>query len=591
MKISDYIVEYLIKNGIRDVFGYPGGMVTHFMDSLGRRKGEIATHITYHEQGAAFAACGYAQASGKVGVAFATSGPGATNLMTGICNAYFDSIPTVFITGQVNTNEAKGNLPIRQRGFQETDIVSMASGVTKAAFYIRDAGMVKETLERAFSIAMSGRKGPVLLDVPMDVLRFEIEQESPEQGKAQTPGGENTAAPSQADSRGGQDISDACRSGEFVRCLEEALLLAKRPCLLLGNGIRTAGQIEQIRKMTCNCRMPVVSSMLAVDIIPEDIGLQGIYYGFIGAYGNRSANFVAAKCDLLICLGSRLDVRQVGGQRERFAPNARIIRVDIDEGELKVKIREDEQQFLMPLEQAIPLLQKVLLQKDSYGEWLAVCGTIKEKIKYIDEKEPNRVVNAISRLTGDDCSIVADVGQNMVWVAQSFHMKHRQRLYMSGGHGAMGYALPAAIGIYYATHRPVVCFCGDGGFQMNIQELQFVSANRLPITVIVLNNQSLGMIRHFQEMYFECNYYYTVSDHGYTVPDFCAIAKAYGIRAERIAGLDEVKKMQFDERMPQLYEVVFDDRTVVSPKLEFGKPNQDQEPLLDRALYEYLMEL
>lgn len=591
MRVSDYIVEYLIKNDIRDIFGYPGGMVTHLMDSLGKRRNEIATHITYHEQGAAFAACGYAQASGKVGVAFATSGPGATNLLTGVCNAYFDSIPTVFITGQVNTNEAKGELRIRQKGFQETDIVSMVSGVTKAAIYIRDAGMVAESLEQAFFLAMSGRKGPVLLDVPMNVFRSEIEPGIAEQKKVQASEEEKeTANPYQRGQSGGE-CRNASREGAFIQCLREALLLAKRPCLLLGNGIRTAGQIEQIRKVILNCRIPVVSSMLAVDMIPEDLGLQGTYYGFIGAYGNRSANFVVAKCDLLICLGTRLDVRQVGGQRERFAPDARIIRVDIDAGELEVRIREDEQQFLMPLEQAIPLLQEVLPQKDSYGEWLAVCQTIKEKIKYIDEKEPNRVVNAISRLTGDDNSIVADVGQNMVWVAQSFHMKHGQRLYMSGGHGAMGYALPAAIGIYYATHRPVVCFSGDGGIQMNIQELQFVAANHLPITVIVLNNQSLGMIRHFQEMYFECNYYYTVSDHGYTVPDFCAIAKAYGIRAERIAGVDEVKRMQFNDWEPKLYEVVFDDRTVVSPKLEFGKPNQDQEPLLDRTLYEYLMKL
>lgn len=594
MKVSDYIVEYFIKNDIRDVFGYPGGMVTHLMDSLGKRKGEIAAHITYHEQGAAFAACGYAQASGKVGVAFATSGPGATNLLTGICNAHFDSIPTVFITGQVNTNEAKGSLPVRQRGFQETDIVSMASGVTKAAMYIRDAGMVEEALEQAFSIAVSGRKGPVLLDIPMNVFRAEIEPGSTGRNKAQAPNGEKTEAepvklcPKEQD---GGEHPDAWNGREFTKCLNEALSLAKRPCLLLGNGIKAAGQIEQVRKMILNCRIPVVSSMLAVDMIPEDIGLEGIYYGFIGAYGNRSANFVVAKCDLLICLGSRLDVRQVGGVRERFAPDAEIIRVDIDAGELALRIREDERQFLMPLEQAVPLLGKALPQGNPYEDWLAVCGTIKGKLKYIDEKEPNKVVNAISRLTADDCSIVADVGQNMVWAAQSFHMKHMQRMYMSGGHGAMGYALPAAIGIYYATRRPVVCFCGDGGLQMNIQELQFVSANRLPITVIVLNNQSLGMIRHFQEMYFASKYYYTVSDNGYTVPDFCAVAEAYGIRSERIEGMEQVCKMQFDERDPRLYEVVFDDRTVVSPKLEFGKPNQDQEPLLDRALYEYLMEL
>lgn len=590
MKVSDYIVEYLIANGISDVFGYPGGMVTHLMDSLGRRKEEITTHITYHEQGAAFAACGYAQASGKVGVAFATSGPGATNLLTGICNAYFDSIPTVFITGQVNTDEVKGSLRVRQKGFQETDIVSMASGVTKAAIYIREAGMVEEALKEAFALAMSGRKGPVLLDIPMNVFRGEMEPKEHVGAGNQTDSERKEAVVREKNPDGCVCVDDG-RDEAFVQCLEKALLLAKRPCILLGNGIKTAGQVEQLRKVIQTCKIPTVSSMLAVDIIPEDIGLEGTYYGFIGAYGNRSANFVVAKCDLLICLGSRLDVRQVGGHRENFAPKAQIIRVDIDEGELEAKIREDEKQFLMSVERAIPLLQMVLAKGRSYSEWLGVCRKIKEKVKYVDEKEPNKVVNAISRLVQDDCSIVADVGQNMVWVAQSFHMKHRQRLYMSGGHGAMGYALPAAIGIYYATHRPVICFSGDGGFQMNIQELQFVSANRLPITMIVLNNQSLGMIRHFQEMYFEGSYYYTVKDGGYAVPDFCAIARAYGIQAARVVGAEGVKGMQFDNQIPQLYEVVLDDRTVVSPKLEFGKPNQDQEPLLDRELYDYLMRI
>lgn len=590
MKVSDYIVEYLIANGITDVFGYPGGMVTHLMDSLGRRKEEIATHITYHEQGAAFAACGYAQASGKVGVAFATSGPGATNLLTGVCNAYFDSIPTVFITGQVNTNEAKGSLGVRQRGFQETDIVSMASSVTKAAIYIHAADMVEEALKKAFVLAMSGRKGPVLLDIPMNVFRSEMEPKEHVGAGNQTDCEHKEAVVREVNSDGGVCVDDV-RDEAFVQCLEKALLLAERPCILLGNGIKTARQVEQLREVIQICKIPTVSSMLAVDIIPEDIGLEGTYYGFIGAYGNRSANFVVAKCDLLICLGSRLDVRQVGGHRENFAPEAQIIRVDIDEGELEAKIREDEEQFLMSVERAIPLLQRVLAKGWSYGEWLGVCKTIKEKVKYVDEKDPNKVVNAISQLVQDGCSIVADVGQNMVWVAQSFHMKHRQRLYMSGGHGAMGYALPASIGIYYATHRPVICFSGDGGFQMNIQELQFVSANRLPITMIVLNNQSLGMIRHFQEMYFEGSYYYTVKDGGYAVPDFCAIARAYGIQAARVAGTEGVKGMQFDNQIPQLYEIVFEDRTVVSPKLEFGKPNQDQEPLLDRELYEYLMRI
>lgn len=578
MKVSDYIVEYLIQQGITDVFGYPGGMVTHLMDSFGKYEDRIKAHITYHEQGAAFAACGYAQASDKVGVAFATSGPGATNLLTGICNAYFDSIPTVFITGQVNTFESKGNSGIRQKGFQETDIISMVSGVTKKAFYVEAAADIGRILAQAFRIATEDRKGPVVLDIPMNIFRAEID------------------AAGQADHF--EEIcskdDSAGRCEAYRKCLEIALKRAKRPCLLLGNGIKIDHRVEEIRELVRKCPIPVVSSMLAVDIIPEESGLEGTYYGFVGAYGNRTANFVVAKSDLLISLGSRLDVRQVGGKRENFAPQAQIIRVDIDEFELENQIRSDECQFLLPLSKAIPILKSTIMENCSanqYSGWLSVCQEIKRRIKYTDEKQPNRIINAISRNVPDDYSIAADVGQNMVWVAQSFRMKQDQRLYLSGGHGSMGYALPAAIGIYYATRKPVICFSGDGGFQMNIQELQFVVREQLPIKMIIVNNMSLGMIRHFQEMYFESNYYYTVAQKGYTTPDFCRVALAYGIKAFRITDLKEIGAMNLDSPEPELYEIMLSDDTIVAPKLEFGKPNQDQEPLLDRGLYQYLMEL
>lgn len=573
MKVSDYIVEYLINMGISDIFGYPGGMVTHLMDSLGKREDEIKTHITYHEQAAAFAACGYAQASDKVGVAFATSGPGATNLITGIGNAYYDSIPTVFITGQVNTFESKGDSNIRQKGFQETNIVPMVSEITKAAFCVKDANELPIFLEKAFQIAREDRKGPVLIDIPMNIFRSNI---IAQEFSGKVYNNEDLKFPALRD---------------FEACLKEALKIAKRPCLVLGNGLKIDHQINNIRGILRTCPLPVVSSMLAVDIIPEGQGLEGVYYGFIGAYGNRTANFVVAKSDLLICLGTRLDVRQVGGKREQFAPNAQIIRIDIDEAELENKIRDDEYSFRLSLKAAIPVLRRVFAGFDSYEEWLRVCKQIKKQIKYIDEKEPNRFINAISRCTPDGYSIVADVGQHMVWVAQSFRMKPEQRIYFSGGMGAMGYALPAAIGIYYATKRPVMCFVGDGGLQMNIQEFQFLAREQLPVKIIVLNNIALGMIRHFQEMYFDSNYYYTIPGGGYTAPDFVRIAEAYGIKGSRLNNVNEIEEIELDGLYSELFEIVIKEDTYVFPKLEFGKPNQDQEPLLDRALYNYLMEL
>lgn len=573
MKVSDWIADFLIEKQITDIFGYPGGMLTHFMDSLGKREDQIQTHIAYHEQAAAFAACGYAQASGKVGVAFATSGPGATNLITGIGNAYFDSIPTLFITGQVNTFESKGTSAMRQRGFQETNIVPMVQEITKAAFYIDQPEDVCRVFREAYRVAMEGRRGPVLIDVPMNIFRSEIE---PEQ------------ADCQAETKNPENMEEVKR---FEECLRSALQQAKRPCLVLGNAVKTDRQIANIRGILRSCPLPVVTSMLAVDIVPEGQGLEGIYYGFIGAYGNRTANFVVAKSDLLICLGTRLDVRQVGGRRERFAPDAQIIRVDIDENELANTIRDDDYNFAILLKYAVSSLRRVLSECRAYTEWLAVCAQIKKQIKYMDEKEPNRYVNEISKWIPDGCCVTADVGQHMIWVAQSFRMKPEQRLYLSGGMGSMGYALPAAIGVYYATRKPVICFVGDGGLQMNLQELQFLVRDRLPIKIIVLNNAALGMIRHFQEMYFEGNYFYTTPKGGYTVPDFVKVADAYGIRSRRISEIEEIRTREFDVEEPELLEIVLKGDTYVFPKLEFGKPNQDQEPLLDRDLYNYLMEL
>lgn len=577
MKASDYIVDFLVRRGITDVFGYPGGMVTHLMDSLGKKEQYIKTHITYHEQAAAFAACGYAQSSDKVGVAFATSGPGATNLITGIGNAYFDSIPTVFITGQVNTFESKGNSNIRQKGFQETSIVPMVKEITKESFYVSHVNELPEILSKAFAIANEGRKGPVLIDIPMNIFRSEIDVGT-YTGKEYV-----------------QDSSlDDCNDLE-VRLKEElgnSLSMARRPCLLLGNGIKIDHQIDNIRGILRVCPMPVVTSMISVDIIPEGQELEGLYYGFIGAYGNRTANFVVAKSDLLICMGTRLDVRQVGAKREQFAPNAKIIRIDIDSAELENCVHFDESGYKLSLSKAIPIFREIVIaNKFNYNDWLGVCKNIKKNVKYIDEREPNRIINAISRLVPDGDSIVADVGQHMVWVAQSFKMKPNQRAYFSGGMGSMGYSLPAAIGIYYSTKRPVFCFVGDGGLQMNIQELQFLVRENIPIKIIIMDNSALGMIRHFQEMYFESNYYYTIQGNGYSVPDFEKIAKAYGIESCTVNGVDEIDKDLLENSHPALICVKLKGDTYVFPKLEYGKPNQDQEPLLDRELYNYLNSL
>lgn len=560
MKVSDYIVEYLINKGVKDVFGYPGGMVTHLMDSLNKYKGKIDSHLTYHEQAAAFSACGYAQSTGKVGVAYATSGPGATNLITGICNAYFDSIPVLFITGQVNTNESKGDFNVRQRGFQETDIVAMVEGVTKYAVRITDAALMKYELDKAFSIMQEGRKGPVLLDIPMNIFRADIKP----------------------DALGGYIEDNKVLDNNYSVLLDK-LYKAKRPVFLIGNGIKLSNSSNLLNDVVSKLQIPTVSSMLAVDALGDN----DLNFGFIGAYGDREANFIVNKSDLVISLGARLDVRQVGAVRSNFAPTAEIVRVDIDEGELSYKVHDDEIQIKADVYDVLSFINNNIKVQLDIDEWIGVCNEIKSKLRGIDEKRPNRLIKALSHYMPEDIEIFTDVGQNQVWVAQSLPVKKR-KVYYSGGHGAMGYSLPAAIGACIANKVPIVSVNGDGGIQMNIQELQTIAREKLPVKIIVLNNYSLGMIRHFQEMYFEDRYVQTVSSGGYTVPDFKAIANAYGINYFYVESEEDISADLFASDKATIIEIGLNENTYVFPKLEFGKPNNDQEPLMDRELFDYL---
>ena len=573
VKVSDYIVEFLVENGVQHVFGYPGGMVTHFMDSLSKYSPRIQSHLSYHEQAAAFEACAYAQAGGGLGAAYATSGPGATNLITGICHAYFDSVPVIFLTGQVNTFEARDKYNVRQRGFQETNIVDMVKNVTKYAAYIDSAEKLVYELHKACRLALSGRKGPVLLDIPMDVqkaffLREKIGIRQKENG---------------GKSRGGVKFLLKDRTLLF-----KEMHGASRPCLLLGAGVKSIPQ-ERLLAFVESVNMPVVTSMIAVDRIPKEHPLN---FGFLGAYGSRAANFIVAKSDLVLVLGSRMDVRQVGGERKNFAPGAKLIRVDFDPAELQYKVHEDEIAIRADATDVIRVLtEDYSVPEDKYRAWLDCCREIFTRLRGTDEQSGNRYVEALSRYIPENTVITADVGQNQVWVAQSCAVKWGQKILFSGGMGAMGYSLPAAIGAYYAEGRPVVSFHGDGGIQMNLQELEFIRREKLPVKVIVFNNYALGMIRHFQEMYFYKNYTQTVAGGGYSAPDFKKLAEAYDMVYFCYEDVSEITGdfMKTDESV--LVEIKLREETYVFPKVEFGKPNQDQEPTLDRDLYRRLMEM
>lgn len=564
MKVSDYIVDFLAQKGITDVFGYPGGMVTHLMDSLSKQDA-VSAHLNYHEQAAAFAACGYAQVSHRPGVAFATSGPGATNLVTGIANAYFDSIPCLFITGQVNTYESKKHLKVRQYGFQETDIVSIVQPVTKYAALITEAEAIRYELEKAYALALSGRPGPVLLDIPMNIQRADIELSL---------------------LKGFEDTPPVPDFSLLPKVLEQ-LYQAKRPCILVGAGVKTADTVALFRHLAKTLSIPVVSSMIAVDVCDSEVP----YYGFAGAYGDRRANFILAKSDLIVSLGSRMSIRQVGAQKGNFSLQAKLIRFDVDQDEMTNTVKQGELQIHIELRHALEWLSNHAQGACQVQDWLAVCDELSTTLSGIDDLAPHKLIHAISDIIPDHTVVTTDVGQNQVWVSQAFKTKKSQTLLFSGGHGAMGYSLPAAIGAYYASKNTVISFNGDGGFQMNLQELQFIKRENLPIKIIVFNNKALGMIRHFQEMYFESNYFQTVEAQGYQAPSFEKIAYAYDIPYHLVESREDLHADLFSGPSPALIEVFLPGDSYVYPKLAMGKPNQDQEPLLDRGVYERLMQL
>ncbi len=563
MKLSDYIADFLSKQGVTHIFGFAGGAVTHMLDSLHGRR-DIRFVSAYHEQAAAFAAEGYARAKNDIGVALATSGPGATNLLTGIGSAYFDSIPCLYITGQVNTYEYKGDMRLRQLGFQETDIVGIAKPITKYAVRVSDPHKIKYELQKSAALARSGRKGPVLLDIPMDVQRADIKPEELEGYEVES-GGE----------------ADDFRLADILRLLGSA----RRPVILAGGGVRASNASGLLDRFSKRTNIPVVCSLMGLDACDQGSGL---FCGMIGAYGNRYANLTLANSDLIISLGSRLDSRQTGTRPASFAREAKLVRVDIDENELERKIKGDEIQVRADISHFLKALTESLSHTSlpDIRPWLArIAGYMDRYPSYSDisSMHPNSILHKISEYTGENDIICLDVGQNQMWAAQSLRLKSGQRLLVSGGMGAMGFSLPAAVGAHYASPgRTVISFCGDGGMQMNVQELQLLKRNNIPVKIIVLNNRCLGMIRHFQEMYFESRYEGTIE--GYSAPDFCRIAEAYGIRSRRLEAVGELEDLRhlLKAEGPSLMEISLDRTTYVYPKLAVNRPLEDQEPLLGR---------
>lgn len=564
MKASDFIAQFLEKKGITHIFELSGGMITHLLDSLNQTT-KINIITMHHEQAAAFAADAYGRSRGLPGVAMATSGPGATNLLTGIGNAYFDSSPAIFITGQVNRHELKGDRDIRQLGFQETDIISMAKPITKGCFQIKDPADIPAIFEKAFLIAMEGRPGPVLIDIPMDVQRAQI------------------------------DILEECEKvvisplvleDSFIKSLENDIKNAKRPVILVGRGIRSAFATNEFFEFANKTNIPIVTTLLAIDVVPHNHPLR---LGFIGSYGNRWANMAFGESDLVIVLGSRLDIRQTGADT-KFFENRIIYHIDCEKGEINNRIKccipviEDLKRFLVAIN--IAFVNQIFDVKTS---WLEYINDLKSKwpdtseLAVAENINPNIFMHQLSQASIKAKVFLADVGSHQMWAAQSLDFNEDQLFFTSGGLGAMGFALPASIGASFAFDKaPCVVIIGDGCMQLNIQELQTIVRNKLPIKIIVMNNLNLGMIRQFQDSYFKSRYQSTYW--GYTTPDFEKVAKAYGINSITINKPEEIANAvdwiwnEENSAQPVLLQVMIDPYTNTYPKIAFGKPITEMEP-------------
>ncbi len=565
MNVATYISRFFILHEIDTVYELSGGMITFMLDALYDSK-KIRIVTCHHEQACAFATDAHARITNKPAVAMATSGPGATNLLTGIGNCFYDSVPAIFITGQVNTNEQKGDRNIRQLGFQETDIVSMAAPVTKKAIKITHESEIEAALELAFKLSMEGRPGPVLIDIPMNIQRATLGI-LPRKVILNTPSPNNETV-------------------IFCDALLNELSKCKKPIVLAGRGISTADARHPLAQFISSYNLPLVTSLLGLDVLETSHKNK---VGFIGSYGNRWANMALGNADLIIVLGSRLDIRQTGADVASFTKDKIIFQVDIDASEINNRIKTDYS-LTADLNSFFDFINREKPKtNDRFGEWHQEIE--ENKNKFLDTSEqpdsvginPNAFIKRFSLLSPRAQCYIADVGSHQMWSAQSLYLYKNQRFLTSAGMGAMGYALPASVGACIALgNKPVVTINGDGGIQLNIQELQTIMRNKLPVKIVVLNNNSLGMIRQFQDSYFEGRYQSTVW--GYSAPNFENIAAGYGIKAMTIHHETEIEQaisaVWEKENEPFLLQVMIDLNTNAYPKIAFGRPITDMEPLV-----------
>lgn len=578
MKASDFVARYLEARGVTHTFELVGGMITHLLDSLSRQT-KIQIVSCHHEQGAAFAAEGYGRITGVPGVALATSGPGATNLLTGIGSCFFDSTPAVFLTGQVNTHELKGERGVRQLGFQETDIVTIAKPICKWAVQVQRSQDLPGVLKEAFRLALDGRQGPCLVDLPMNVQSENIPDEVALQALQETEAlGKGEASPA------GHSAPPTTSLKDQFQLLFKAIREAQRPLLLLGGGCAAVPNRSASLHVAEALGIPVVLSLMGVDVLPEGHPLR---VGFIGSYGNRWANKALGRADLLVVMGSRLDIRQTGADLESFCAGKQIWQIDIDQAEMGVRVQPDWSLCCSIQQAAAELAATGERPRCDHPTWTQEITSLRSQYpaprEYPAEPgefNPVSLLQELSHLASGPCQYITDVGQHQMWAAQSLAFGSQDRFLTSGGMGAMGFGLPAAIGAAFAQpDLTTVLISGDGSFQLNIQELETVRRNHLPLKILLFNNHCHGMVRQFQETYFQGNLQSTAK--GYSTPDFVAIGHAYSIPSRTLLpGADIIAALRqlLSVDGPALLEVPLSVNSKVYPKLAFGRRFGEMEP-------------
>ncbi|HEX2924999.1 MAG TPA: biosynthetic-type acetolactate synthase large subunit [Ruminiclostridium sp.] len=516
MKLSgaDVIIECLKEQGVDTVFGYPGGQAIIIYDALYRARNEIRHILTSHEQGASHAADGYARATGKVGVCIATSGPGATNLVTGIATAYMDSVPMVAITGQVPT------ALLGKDSFQEVDITGITMPVTKHNFIVKDVTKLADTIRKAFAIAREGRPGPVLVDICKDVTATEVEYEPKK--------------PSENDYRSTKLVEITLKDIEEAI---DAINSAKKPFLISGAGVGIAGAENEILELVETASIPVCTSLMGMGTFP---GTHPLFTGMVGMHGTKTSNFAVHSSDLLIVAGSRFSDRIVSNV-STFAPEAKIMHIDVDSAEVGKNVRVDYP-LVGDIKKILKTITKhITVKKDT--EWIKKINEWKKKypLKYTKSQttiRPQYIVERIYELTNGEALITTEVGQHQMWAAQYFKYDRFRQFISSGGLGTMGYGLGACIGAQLARpDKKVINIAGDGSFRMNCSELATAVEYKLPIIIALFNNKALGMVRQWQELFFGGRFSQTSIDRG---TDFATLAEAFGAKGINVNNPDQV---------------------------------------------------